>query len=361
MTSGNISEEPPVVDDAEAGRSSPASPRMRSFTTARSPTASTIPSCGSWPDNPACFAAPAASRRARSSCRADLRAAPELTALGGELKATFCLVKDGQAILSQHLGDLENAATFDDYRKSLALYRQLFAHEADRARGRPASRIPVVEIGARGGRQPGTPAICMCNITTPMSPPVSPRTAIRSRRPLFSASSSMDWASATTGRCGAANSCWRIISGFGGWRGCGRSPCRAGRRPCAEPWRNLYAHLTAAIGWAGLTARFAALDLHVYLDGKPRALLDAMIAKQMNAPPASSCGRLFDAVAAALGICRERQAYEGEAAMRLEALAERARSSAADAEAAYRSRFRVYRAASCRSIPRRCGTCSSTI
>ena len=42
--------------------------------------------------------------------------------MGGELKATFCLVKDGEAILSQHQGDLENAATFDDYRTHLALY-----------------------------------------------------------------------------------------------------------------------------------------------------------------------------------------------------------------------------------------------
>ena len=66
------------------------------------------------------------------------------------------------------------------------------------------------------------------------APLVSPKTAIRARRPPFSASSSMDSVSATTAPCGAANSCWRIISGFGGWRGCGRSPCRAGRRPCAN-------------------------------------------------------------------------------------------------------------------------------
>jgi hydrogenase maturation protein HypF len=45
-----------------------------------------------------------------------------------------------------------------------------------------------------------------------------------------------------------------------------------------------------------------------------------MIAGGINSPAASSCGRLFDAVAAALSICFERQAYEGEAAMRLEAV-----------------------------------------
>ena len=75
-----------------------------------------------------------------------------------------------------------------------------------------------------------------------------------------------------------------------------------------EPWRNLYAHLMAEMGPAHLAMNFAELPLFAYLEAKPRATLDAMIKNGVNAPLASSCGRLFDAVAAALGLCRERQA-----------------------------------------------------
>ena len=54
--------------------------------------------------------------------------APELLAMGAELKNTFCLIKQGNAILSQHIGDLENAETYADYQKNLALYADLFQH-----------------------------------------------------------------------------------------------------------------------------------------------------------------------------------------------------------------------------------------
>ncbi len=47
-----------------------------------------------------------------------------------------------------------------------------------------------------------------------------------------------------------------------------------------------------------------------------------MIETGLNAPLASSAGRLFDAVAAALGICFDQIDFEGQAAMQLQSLAE---------------------------------------
>ncbi len=56
---------------------------------------------------------------------------PPILAMGGELKNTFCLLREGEAILSQHLGDLENAAAFHAYQETLNLYLDLFQHQPE--------------------------------------------------------------------------------------------------------------------------------------------------------------------------------------------------------------------------------------
>ena len=93
-----------------------------------------------------------------------------------------------------------------------------------------------------------------------------------------------------------------------------------GEKATHEPWRNTYAHLMAELKWPSFTMNYNELELHQFLTAQPRALLDNMLAKNINSPLATSCGRLFDAVAAAMGICREQAAYEGQGAIELEAL-----------------------------------------
>ena len=254
--------------------------------------------------------------------------------MGGELKATFCLLKDGQAILSQHQGDLENAATFDDYQKNLSLYRQIFSHAPTALVSDRHPEYLSSKLGCAESRKHGLPllevqhhhahiAACLAENGYPLSAPAVLGIVLDG---LGFGDDGTIWGGEF------------LLADYRGYRRLARLKPVAmpgGAQAIREPWRNLYAHLVAAIGWDGLTAEFSGLDLYSQLHGKPRALLDTMIAKQLNTPLASSCGRLFDAVAAALGICSERTSYEGEAAIRLEALAASARSSVGDEATGY--------------------------
>lgn len=97
------------------------------------------------------------------------------------------------------------------------------------------------------------------------------------------------------------------------WRAAGR---RAARDLAArQPWRNLLAHCLAFVpDWQDYPQAAT-------LRQRNWPLLAQAIERGINAPRASSCGRLFDAVACALDCAPESLSYEGEAACRLEALA----------------------------------------
>ena len=54
------------------------------------------------------------------------RALPQVLACGAELKNTFCLTRDANAFLSQHIGDLENIETLEHFEASVELYKKPF-------------------------------------------------------------------------------------------------------------------------------------------------------------------------------------------------------------------------------------------
>jgi hydrogenase maturation protein HypF len=319
MTSGNLSSEPQVIDDAEALE------RLAGLATyglvhdrqiASRVDDSVVRVVG---DRPRLL------RRARGYAPSPIplppgfAAAPDLLAMGGELKAAFCVVKDGEAILSQHQGDLENAETLRDYRQTLSLYAGLFEHtpaalivdrhpeylssKLARERARREA-LPLVEVQHHHAHV----AACLAENARPLdAPPV-----------LGIVLDGLGW--------GGDDTLWGgefLLADYRGYERLGTFKPVAmlgGAQAAREPWRNLYAHLMAEMGWADFTMNYAELDIHADLAARPRAILESMARSNLNAPLASSCGRLFDAVAAALGICTDVQAYEGEAASRLEAI-----------------------------------------
>ena len=101
-------------------------------------------------------------------------------------------------------------------------------------------------------------------------------------------------------------------------------PLLGGSVAIKEPWRSAYGHLRVMGDWQNISKRYANLELFDFFNSKSVQILEQMIVNKINAPFASSAGRLFDAVAAVLNICRDEISYEGQAAMELQAHAEQA-------------------------------------
>ncbi len=279
--------------------------------------------------------APALLRRARGFAPQPLRLpqgfadAPAVLALGAELKSTFCLVKDGEAVLSQHIGDLEDAATHSDYRAALALYRRLFAFTpeivgVDRHPDYLSTQWGRALARAEGARLAEVQhhhahvAACLAEHGVPLSAP--PVLGI-----VLDGLGLGDEGELWGGELLRAT-----YTGFDRLARFAPVALIGGARAMREPWRNAFAHLARFLGWSEVARRYPDLDIVKRLAGKPTGRLERMLEMRLNVPPSSSAGRLFDAVAAVLGVCPETTFYEGQAAVELEALAERGLTQAHD-------------------------------
>jgi len=244
---------------------------------------------------------------------------PPILAMGSELKNTFCLLRGKEAILSQHLGDLENAAAFHSYKETLNLYLNLFEHEPeiiaiDKHPEYLSSKLGKEIVDKNQitinliQHHHAHIAACMAENHIPVdSPPV-----------LGIALDGLGY--------GEDGNLWGGEFLLADYRKFQRlatfKPVAmiGGKQAIYQPWRNTYAQLIAANLWDDCQEKYADLEIIKFLEDKPIKLLNQLIEKKINSPPASSVGRLFDAVAAAIGIYRDECSYEGQAAIAMEAL-----------------------------------------
>jgi len=254
-------------------------------------------------------------------------------ACGAELKNTFCLAKEGRAFISQHIGDLENYETLRSFTEGIEHFKRLFditpdlvAHDLhpDYLSTTYAAGLSGVDLTAV---QHHHAHIASCLADNGADGPV------------------IGVAFDGTGY-GADGTIWGgefLVADLAGFERAGHLspvPMPGGSAAIRQPWRMAAAYLDAAapgfpaglvpagVAPAGLvpaglvSAGLAPAGLDVAR--RNEADWDAVIQlarRGVNAPLTSSAGRLFDAVAAIIGV-RDVINYEGQAAVELEQLAD---------------------------------------
>jgi hydrogenase maturation protein HypF len=236
--------------------------------------------------------------------------APPILAVGGELKNTFCLARGRYAFLSPHIGDMENAETLAAFEESAERYRRLFHTEPeivahDMHPGYLGTRWACEHAGGRKliavQHHHAHAAACMADNSLSGKEPVT----------------ALAFDGTGYGEDGAVWGAEVLIADYRQYERAMHLeylPLPGGDTAIRKPWR-------IAAGFA------AALELPVddlpFLrdrNAKEVETVRVQAARALNAPPVSSMGRLFDAVAALAGICLEID-YEAQGAIELEELA----------------------------------------
>jgi hydrogenase maturation protein HypF len=234
----------------------------------------------------------------------------EILACGAELKNTFCLSKGRYAVLSQHIGDMENYETLVFFEESLANLKNLFrvepravAHDLhplylSTQFAQRVSELPKIGVQHHHAHV----ASCMAE------------NGLRGKV--------IGVALDGTGY-GTDGKIWGgefLVTDYGGFERHAHLryvPLAGGDAAVRQPWRPALAYLADTFGPA---AEFPELALWRDVPETQRKLVRSMIARGVNTIDTSSCGRLFDAVASLIGL-RQQISFEGQAAIELETIA----------------------------------------
>jgi hydrogenase maturation protein HypF len=230
-----------------------------------------------------------------------------ILACGGELKNTIALARDKTVFLSQHLGDLDNPAALAFFENSLALMQKILEIEPELiafdlhpeylSTKWALQQTHVPRLGVQHHHAHLVSLMAENNINEKTIGIILDGTGYGTDGTIWGGEVLI----------GEARSFERYA-----WLQPVLLP--GGEAAIHQPWRTAISYLAAAYG-----GKVAELELPVIQSRRRHELeiILQMIARQLNSPLTSSCGRLFDAVSALLGI-REEVTYEAQAAIELE-------------------------------------------
>ncbi len=247
------------------------------------------------------------------------QATPVVLGVGAEMKSTVCLTKGKMAFLSQHIGDLENMATSEYFEKTIGHMRRILAIEPEII----AYDMHPDYLSSRWAlEQRGIQKIAVqhhhAHVVSAMAENCVSGTVI---------GLSFDGTGyGTDGHIWGGEVLLADERTFERAAHLAYMPMPGSAFAIKQPWRMGLSYLYSAFG-----DDIGNLSLP-FLDSVEPIRLSTileMIRKRINAPLTSSLGRLFDGVAAIAGL-REEVAFEGQAAMELEMIAETSADDAYD-------------------------------
>jgi hydrogenase maturation protein HypF len=241
------------------------------------------------------------------------RPLPPILACGAELKNTVCLTKGDKAFVSQHIGDLENLATYEFFQKTIEHMQRILEVRPEIV----ACDLHPDYLSTRwADEQRRLPKVRVQHHHAHI---VSCMAEHRLEGPVIGVSCD------GTGY-GEDGTVWGgeiLVADAGGFERAAHLACvpmPGSAAAIKEPWRMAVSYLHDAFG-----SSLGGMDLPVLQEAGAEKvrLMQAMIVQRVNSPLTSSLGRLFDGVAAIIGL-RFRVNYEGQAAMELEMAARNA-------------------------------------
>jgi len=264
-------------------------------------------------------------RRSRGHAPLPIRLAapgPDLIAIGGELKSTIAVARGDQVWLSQHIGDLANPAALEALDHTASHFLALFsvrpeAVVADLHPGYHSARyaaalavrlgVPLLRVQHHAAH---AAALLADHFATHAALPAGPVVIAAFDGSGFHPDGSIAGGEffhgkgEGNGEGSALDSCARLAPFL----------LPGGDAAIRHPWRTALALLHAAgVAWHDGLAP-------VREAGRAAPVLHRQLERRIACTPTTSMGRLFDGVAALVGVCQSVD-HEGQAAMALEGLA----------------------------------------
>lgn len=231
-------------------------------------------------------------------------------ALGSDLKNTFCLLRHNKAVLSQHIGDTANEQVRSQLSENLELFQHIYQFKPDIIAVDTHPGYFSSSIGKQLAEQQQITSIEVLHHHAHI---VSVMAEHNCNEPVIGLA--LDGIG-----MGENGQLWGgecLLVDYQHSQYLGGLPAVAlpgGDLAAKQPWRNWLAHLHQFVPqWQEILTKTCT-------EANWQILINA-IERGLNCPPISSAGRLFDAVAYALGIAPAIVSWEGEAACHLEALA----------------------------------------